>query len=140
MKSLALAASTLAFAACATSGQGLPARDETGAAVPQLDLHATSADNAERTFPERLTDARLPAADHLSHRIAAEYAGAIAAQVRLCVTPAGKVSSVDLIAPSGMDAYDRAVVDAIAGWQYEAFAAPDVAQVCERLTVAYRTP
>jgi len=140
MKSLAIAASTIAFAACATTGQGLPGREETSATVPRLELHATAMDEGQPAFPQRITEARLPGADRLSREIAFEPYGTVTTQVRLCIAPDGKVASVGLLAPSGMDAFDRAVVEGLAGWKYAAFPAPANTRVCENLTVAYRAP
>jgi TonB family protein len=143
MKTFALAlASTLALSAgCATTGQGLPGRDgKSPASNGELDLDGVAPDDASRRFPERLTRAELPAADRISHRIAQEHNGAVAAEVRLCVTPEGKVGAVDLLSSSGMPAYDQAVVDTIATWQYAAYPAPSDTRVCEKVTVTYRTP
>lgn len=140
MKTFALAlASTFALVGCATSGQGLPGRDG-NPTKPSLDLVPDPADGADHSFPARLSEAELPAADRISHRILAEHAGVVSAQVRLCVAPTGSVADVDLLQSSGMAEYDRAVVDAIATWQFAAYAAPAETRVCEKLTVAYRAP
>lgn len=140
MKTIALAlASTFTLVGCVTSGQGLPGRDG-NSTKPTFDLEPDIADDAAPRFPERLSKAELPAADRISHRILAERGGAVSAQVKLCVAPTGAVAGVDLLESSGMPEYDRAVVDAIAGWQYAAYAAPAQTTVCGKLTVAYRAP
>ena len=97
-------------------------------------------DEATNRFPQRISQAELPAADRISHRIDSEHNGAIAAKVRLCVTPEGKVGAVDLLDSSGMAAYDEAVVASIQSWEYASYPAPSDTRVCEKVTVTYRTP
>ncbi len=139
MKTL-LALSTIALlaaAGCATTGGGLPGRDgPLGGKVPDVSVEPTQGGNTG--FPGRISNAALPGADRLAHRIHAEHNGSISAQVRLCVAPSGSVDQVGLLASSGMAEFDRAVVDGVGDWQYAAYPAPQELRVCENLTVAYQ--
>jgi TonB family protein len=129
----------LAAAGCATTGGGLPGRDgPLGGKVPDVSVEPTQ--GGRTGFPGRISNAALPGADRLAHRINAEHNGTISAQVRLCVAPAGNVDQVGLVQSSGMAEFDKAVVDGVGDWQYAAYAAPDDIRVCENLTVAYRAP
>lgn len=140
MKTFLLLASILALGACATTGNGLPGRDgKTPTGMPEIEP-VEGKDDASRAHLTRLSPPELDGADRLYHRIEVAHAGKAATQVRLCVTPAGSVDSVNVIASSGLADYDRTVVDAVAGWQYAAYAAPAETRVCENLTVAYHAP
>ena len=94
-------------------------------------------DEARRVFPERISEAALPQVDRLAHRVHAEYAGTISAQVRLCLKPDGATDYVNLLASSGMVPYDLAVVDTLSSWRYTPYQAPADTRVCEDLTVTY---
>jgi TonB family protein len=129
--------------ACATtSGNGLSGRDGPSPGTkPALEVDVDGGPQlAPPTFPARASRAELRAADRFAARIRNEHGGTVAARVELCVAPSGDVASVDVSAPSTMPEYDRAVVDAIATWRYEGYAAPAATRVCQQLTVAYRAP
>ena len=106
-----------------------------------ISVHANScpASDAQRVFPERLSKPLLPAADRLARAIAYEHGGSISTQVHLCVRPDGEIGDITLLMTSGMDDFDRAVVDGISDWQYASFKAPKDTRVCENLTVSYVT-
>jgi len=137
---LVLSSILLLGVGCATSGNGLPGRDgklpnNGPGPLPSPD----DKDDAPRTNLTRLSSPEVEA-DHLYRRIETELAGKAATQLWLCVTPSGVVDSVDVVASSGLAAYDQTVVDSVQGWQYASFAAPAETRVCENLTVAYRAP
>jgi TonB family protein len=140
MKTSLLIASILFVGACASTGSGLPGRDGKSPTGNPPPLDDDKSDDAERHNLALLSSPELPDADRLYRRIAVEKAGTASAQVRLCVAPAGKVDRVDLVSSSGMAEYDQAVLDNVATWQYESFAAPVETRVCENLTVAYHAP
>jgi TonB family protein len=87
-------------------------------------------------FPSRISSTDMPAADRLSGDIARLHRGLVTTKVALCVAPTGDVKHVDLVDSSGLEAYDQAVLDTVAAWQFHA--AP--AEQCENLSVTYRTP
>jgi TonB family protein len=141
MKTYLLLASILALGAgCATTGNGLPGRDgKTPSGMPDIEPH-DGKDDVSRAHLSRVSPPELDGADRLYRRIETERAGLASTQVRFCVTPAGSVETVDVIASSGLPEYDRTVVDAVSTWQYAAYAAPAETRVCENLTVAYHAP
>jgi TonB family protein len=102
-----------------------------------LGLAAGCAPHATRSqFPSRISAANIPAADRLATDISRLHRGLVTTKVALCVAPSGDVKHVDLVDSSGLEAYDQAVLDTVAGWQFHA--AP--AEQCEKLSVTYRTP
>jgi TonB family protein len=125
MKSFA-AVSIVFASACASTG--IPAVEGTPA-TPQLSL---STDHAiRRSFPERLSEARLPTADRQ------RLAGTHTAAVRLCVAPDGSVHSLDVTRSSGSAQFDDALATDLARWEYEPYAAPAGLKVCELFNVSY---
>jgi len=108
-----------------------------GSAGASLRLEERSADDARRVFPERITEAKLPAVDRFAHRVWAEHAGAISSEVRICVRPNGTTESVNLLATSGMIDYDIEVVEGAVKWRYEPYLAPAATLVCRDATVTY---
>ena len=126
------------FAGCATTGTGV-GHEDTSVSGSHLDLQSVPATDAKRVFPARVSKPLLPAADRLARQIAYEHGGSISTQVHLCVRPDGEIGDITLLMTSGMDDFDRAVVDGISDWQYAAFKAPAATRVCENLTVSYVT-
>lgn len=93
---------------------------------------ATSTERAvQRSFPGRVTPARLPSADR------SRLSGTHSADVRLCVSPDGAVQSIDLERRSGSSEFDRALARDVRAWRFEPFRAPAGIKVCERITVSY---
>lgn len=115
-----------------------PDRAAAGPTATADEPRAASAPAAAPSFPARRGPAALPGADRLRGRIATEPGGAVTARVRVCVAPSGAVTDVALLASSGLPAFDRAVVDGVAAWTYQPFAAPATVRVCRPLAVAYR--
>jgi hypothetical protein len=118
---------------CAASG----AFPTTGRAGTTLQLEERSGDDARRVFPSRVSEARLDSADRFAHRVWSEHAGSVSAEVRLCVRPNGTTESVLLLETSGLLDYDIAVVEGVAQWRYEPFAAPAKTLLCRAATVTY---
>jgi len=120
--------------ACAKSGT-VAIHDGRGRGGATIDLTATS--SSSRSFPVLVGQARLAAADRLSHRIRAERGGIIDANVRLCVAPDGRVAEVAIARSSGMPEFDRALVSGAEGWTYQPFPGASDAKVCEHFAISY---
>lgn len=133
MKSVMLSA--ILFTACATTGTPTLDREAHAGSRVQLDLvpHA----DANRVFPEAI-DPRLPSADRLSHRIRAELGDAASVEVRLCVAPEGRVSSVEVLRGSSLAAFDQSVIADAMSWQFAALPGPDSVRTCEQAKITYR--
>jgi TonB family protein len=129
MKSLSVLVPSLLLAACAGAGT-TPFVMVERAKAPALELTSTE-DAVQRSFPRRLSPARLPSADR------ARIADNVTAGIRLCVAPDGNVASVNVETPSGSSSFDRALAADVPAWRYEPYRAPDGLKVCEQFTVSY---
>lgn len=123
---------SISAGACATTSP-IP----TSGARGSLQLDARGPDDAQNVFPVRVTEAKLPEVDRFAHRVWAEHAGSVSTEVRLCVNPDGTTESVNLLSTSGMLDYDIEVVEGVAKWRYEPFAAPTGTRICRAATVTY---
>jgi TonB family protein len=131
-----LAVVLFSLSACATTGQltSEPAAPRTGI---QLDLSAPS-DTAIDAFPEAV-DTRVRAVDRMAHAIKARYgATAMTAVLDLCVAPDGHVTKIAIAEGSTYDAFDHALLQDAAAWQFASLPGPTSVQSCRRATVAYR--
>ncbi len=128
---------SLSLAACATTG-GLtsePAAPRTGV---QLDLSARSTDDATLAFPDPV-DTRVRAVDRMAHAIKARYgATTMTAKLDLCVAPDGRVTKLALAEKSSYDAFDQALVEDAASWQFASLPGPATVESCRTATVEYR--
>jgi TonB family protein len=133
MKSVMLSA--ILFSACATTGTPTMDRETHAGSRVQLDLvpHA----DAARVFPAAI-DPRLPSADRLAHQIRAELGESASLEVKLCVAPEGKVSSVEVLRGSNLAAFDQSVIADAMSWQFAALPGPESVRTCERATITYR--
>jgi TonB family protein len=133
MKSVLLSA--LMFAACATTGTPTLDRETHAGSRVQLDLvpHA----DATRVVPAAI-DPRLPSADRIAHQIRAELGEAASIEVRLCVAPQGRVSSVEVLRGSDLAVFEQAVIADAMSWRFAALPGPANVQTCERATITYR--
>lgn len=121
-------AAALAFAACATAGTGLPAA-EAPHGTAKLDLHAPRA-----AFPALREDVALPSADQAAIHMQRILGDSAQAEIKVCVDDRGDVTSTSLVKSSGMAAYDRAVLDDVKAWKFEA---PAGTGHCEDATIVY---
>jgi TonB family protein len=123
MKSLAIALSLSAFAACAPTTQAEPqAPAPLGVQLPSRvagDIELTKLEPVARLQLERRGQART--------------------QVAVCVGPDGRVADATLIAGSGVEGYDRAVLDSVRQWTYRQYAAGEDSRVCKTVSVVYRS-
>lgn len=124
---------SLFVAACAGQSSSPPFH-VTQAAARAPAPRAAARSEAPRQFPALASEAAIDfgATDDLKLR---RNHGEPATQLRVCIAPTGAVDNVDLIASSGQDKYDRAVLEAARNWKFQA-----VAQArCTRMSVIYRT-
>ncbi len=133
-----LAIISISLAACATTGQftGEPAAPRTG-----LHLYLPiPGDLATAAFPEAI-DTRVRSVDRMAHAIKARYgATTMTAVLDLCVAPDGHLTKIAIAEGSTYDAFDHALLQDAASWQFASMPGPTNVQSCRRATVAYRTP
>ena len=83
----------------------------------------------------------LPDADRQLVEIREDAGDVASAQVKLCVNPAGRVDSVNILHRSWSPAYDNALLSDVPQWRFTggplAFAQSDT---CEDTTIIYRAP
>lgn len=127
---------SLALTACATTGSMIPgeASERTGV---KLDLTA-STDDASSAFPDAL-NTRVRSVDRMAHALKARYgATTMIAKLDLCVAPDGHITKVALAEKSSYDAFDHALVQDAAAWQFASMPGPATVESCRRATVEYR--
>ena len=83
-------------------------------------------------------DPQLRSADRLARTIDAQLGQQASVDVRLCVTPAGRVASATLARGSSLDTFDAAVLSDVQAWQFAAMPGPESLQSCELATIVYR--
>jgi hypothetical protein len=128
----------LSLAACATSGAGVGAIRVDPEPTPRARPHlALKAKGSPRWFPAAL-DPRLPSADLMARQVREEIGDVASADVRLCVTPAGKVQDVQLVRGTALAEFNRALVHDIADWQFSGSAGSTGANNCQVTTINYR--
>lgn len=123
------------LSACATTGSlGVDPQSSTHARVS---LVPAAAEDTSQVVP-RAIDPQLRSADRLSRMIDAQLGDQASVDVRLCVTPAGQVSSATLERSSTLAAFDQAVMSDVASWRFAAQPGPDTLRTCEIATIVYR--
>jgi len=129
---------TVLFTGCAaTQGMStLPQADHPSGVSVSFDTARATSDEAQRWFPEQQGEAALPSAQHIRRELLTT-ADHFAIGVRVCVTPDGGVSRVDLAASSGVAELDAAALHDIRAWRYEQFAGPSRLQTCKPMTLSY---
>lgn len=131
------AALSFSLFACAAGTMPMD-RETTPSARVKLDFSSVTAESAAAaTFPG-VVDPQLPSADRIAPRIHHVLGDTASAAVQLCVAPSGKVASVTLERSSEMPAFDRAMMNDVASWQFAAMPGPATVKSCERLTISYR--
>lgn len=131
-----LVLSLVLFTACAST-QTLDTREPQGGSKVQLDF--TAAADVQATFPQAM-DPRLPSVDRI-----ARHLGDRVASIELCVAPAGHVTKVALLAPSGDERFDAALLHDAKQWQFASLPGHSATgtvtlQSCERAQVRYLAP
>jgi TonB family protein len=123
------------LSACASTGTlGI---DPQSSSHARVELVTPAAEDQTQVVPQAI-DPQLPSADRLAHVIDARLGERASLDVRLCVTPAGRVASATLERSSTMPAFDQAVMSDIAGWQFASQPGPETLRTCETATVVYR--
>jgi TonB family protein len=125
----AVCLSSLSLAACATGTDR--------ATTPR----AMVAEDTEQVFPAA-RNPHLPSADRRSSAIRSQAGEVASADIRLCVTPDGRVQAVDLVRGSSSAAFDQALLHDAAEWQFSdmpgsAHMTSNV-RVCGVTTISYR--
>jgi TonB family protein len=123
------------LSACATAG--------TLGIDPQTSQHANVtfapvvADNTAQVFPQAIAP-QLPSANRLAQQIEMRLGDRASVDVRLCVTPAGRVASAELARSSTFATFDAAVMSDLRQWEFAAQPGPDTLKSCEIATIVYR--
>ncbi len=127
--------SAMLLGACATTGTATLDREARAGSRVRLDLvpHA----DGTRVVPAAI-DPRLPSADRVAHQIRAELGDAASIEVKLCVAPGGRVSSVEVLRSSTLAAFDDSVMADAMHWEFAAQPGPASVRSCERATITYR--
>jgi hypothetical protein len=94
-------------------------------------------DEAQAWFPTLASEPALPTADRMRDQLLATGRDRFDVGVRICVTPDGSVSRVDLTQTSGEQLLDNMAVHDIKAWRYESFAGPAGVHTCEPLSIRY---
>ena len=127
--------SSVVFAACASTGSlGIDPQSSTHARVNLVP--AVTADTSQ--VVPRALDPQLRSADRLARLIDAQLGERASLDVRLCITPAGRVSSATVERGSTLAAFDDAVMSDVASWQFAAQPGPASLRTCETATIVYR--
>jgi TonB family protein len=126
----------LVFAACASSGTlGIDPQGPSSHA--RVSLQPPAAEDTKQLLPQAI-DPQLPTADRLARVIDARLGHEASVGVRLCVTPAGRVSSATLERSSTLAMFDDAVLADVQRWQFAAQPGPEMLKTCEIATIVYR--
>lgn len=133
MKSILLSA--IMFTACATTTT--PTLDRETHTRSHLHLDLVPHADAARVFPGAI-DPRLPSADRVAHQIRATFGDTASIEVRLCVAPEGRVTSVEVVRGSSLPAFDQLVIADAMRWRFAALPGPDSVRTCEQATITYR--
>ena len=104
----------------------------------RVELVSPAPEDTSQVFPKAI-EPELPSADRLGRAIEVRFGTQASVDVRLCVTPAGQVSSVELHRGSTMDLFDQAVLSDVRDWQFAAQPGPATLKSCEIATIVYRT-
>ncbi|HEY5948274.1 MAG TPA: TonB family protein [Kofleriaceae bacterium] len=97
-----------------------------------------AAEPTTQLLPQAL-EPQLPSADRLARTIDARLGEQASLDVRLCVTPSGRVESAAIERSSTLEEFDEAVMSDVRGWQFATQPGPDTLKTCEIATIVYRT-
>ena len=96
---------------------------------------AITAEPANAAFPVAI-DPKLPSVDRIARLVEAELGARAAAEVKLCVLPAGRVVAVSLVRKTQSHAFDAAVLHDVAEWQFTT-PTTTAGRICKRATISY---
>src|SRR5262249_19087796 len=121
-----------------TGGAGL---DRETAHHARARFEVTSVEDTDPAFPAA-RNPRLPSADRLTHVIWSKLAGVASVDVHLCVAPDGHVQGLSVIRGSSLEAFDAAVKNDVADWQFSGMPGSSSfasnLRTCEIATITYR--
>lgn len=129
---------SITLSACATAGLPHNADPLAPRARVELDFHAAATDDARVVLPIAL-DPKLPSIDKIAPQLRYELGDEAQATLRLCVTPAGNVTSATITHGSSSPAFDDALIHDLMSWRFAATPGPANLQSCRVATVVYRT-
>jgi len=109
----------------------------TGAGTIDINPGQGDPDEAKAWFPRLAGEPALPTADRMRDQLLATGRDRFDVGVRICVTPDGAVSRVDLTSTSGEQALDNVAVQDIQAWRYEAFAGAPGLRTCKPMSIHY---
>jgi TonB family protein len=89
-------------------------------------------------FPARVSTTNLDASAAEFHPVIMRHNAPVATELRICVAPSGEVADTIMLKGSGIQAVDRAVLEAAASWKYETYDGPKHARKCQNIAVVYR--
>jgi len=123
------------LSACATTGTlGVdPQRSQ----HTRVTLEPIAAYDTKQLVPH-VVDPQLPSADRLSHVIASELGAEARVDVRVCVSPRGRVLEAKLERASELMAFNYAVMTDVQAWRFEVQPGPDTLRTCGSTTIVYR--
>ena len=135
-----LAILSLVLAACTAGGMGID-QPTTPQSAPrakvQFHTGAVDADGA-RALSLAAIEPSLPSVDRMAHQVRARLGDTATAELKLCVSPAGQVTKVELFQRTSFEAFDAAVVRDAQSWKFAAMPGPATVQTCDRATISYR--
>lgn len=130
---LSVSVLSVSMFACATTGS-MTDPQSAASGTARLDLGIVDSDAS--TFPAAI-DPTLPSVDRIGYHVRAALGDTAKATVELCVSPAGKVTKVELLESSTFAAFDTALLRDAKAWQFARLPGPDTVQTCSRAMVSY---
>ena len=88
---------------------------------------------ASAWFPAQVSEATLPRVDEIAMHLEAIGRDDMRARLHVCVSPDGSAEA-QLVAPTGVPAFDDAVVRDVSDWKFE----PSSRGMCKLMTVRYK--
>lgn len=134
MSKLSMLALSFSLFACATGSTMIDPEAPSYTAAARLELGVTA--NGDSAFPHAI-EPRVPSVDRLGVQVRAALGDTATAALQLCVSPAGKVTKVELVESSTFAAFDAALLRDAKAWQFATLPGPEMLQTCSRATVSY---
>lgn len=108
-----------------------------GACAGSRSVPVVAPNDGARIEPQALQH-RVPTVDRISYAVRMQMNGIAAAELDLCVAPAGDVVKVTLAKSSSMTEFDAALLRDARRWKFSALPGPTSVQGCRRHLVEYR--
>ena len=122
------------IAGCATGAGFVTDSDSAPGTRVRLELAGSSDTTA--VFP-RAIDPSLPSVDRIGREVRGTLGDVARAQLELCVSSAGNVTTASLVEGSGFADFDAALLRDVGAWRFSTMAGPATLQTCERAKVSY---